>query len=222
LDKLVQREKWLRHRLERPAMDRARTEFMELQQVQLSSVTFVLGEAILGEPGTKVTHHPVARDLGDYAGGSDAQADAIAVDDGRLRKWKRNHRQPVDQDVVGRFDQGFDRQAHGAVARAQNVDPIDLDGINNTDSPSDFGLRDEFAIDFLAQFRRELFGIVQATMTEFFGENHCGRDDWSRQRTSASFVNARNARDSDGAEFFLVTKSAAPIHPRKSLADLRE
>jgi len=118
--------------------------------MQFSSVTFVLAEAILGELSTKVTHHPVARHLGDDAGGSDAQANAITVDDGRLRKGKGDHRQPVDQDMVRRFDQGFDRQPHGAVARAQNVDPIDLDGINNTDSPSDFGIDDELAIDFFA------------------------------------------------------------------------
>ena len=124
--------------------------------------------------------------------------------------------------MVGSFDQRFDRQAHGAVARAQNVDPIDLDGINNTDSPSDFGIRDQVAINLFAQFRRELFGIVQAAMTEFFGENHCGRGDWTRQRTAAGFINPRNARNSDGTEFFLVTKSAAPVHPHKSLADLRE
>ena len=125
--------------------------------MQFGSITFMLAETILWKLRAKVTHDPVARYLGDYAGGSDAQTDAIAVDDCRLRKRKWDHRQAVDQDVVGRFDQGFDRQAHGAVARAQDIDPIDLDGINNTDSPSDFGLRDEFAIDFLAQFRRELF-----------------------------------------------------------------
>jgi hypothetical protein len=59
-------------------------------------------------------------------------------------------------------------------------------------------------------------------MPEFFRENHCGRNHWTRQRTAARFVDPGNARDSDGAEFFLVTKSAAPIHPLKSLADLRE
>ena len=95
--------------------------------MQLGSVTFVLAETILRELRAKVTHHPVARDLGDHAGGSDAQADAITVDNCSLRKWKRDHRQSVDQNVLGRFHQGFDRQAHGAVARAQNVDPIDLD-----------------------------------------------------------------------------------------------
>src|SRR5437870_12256676 len=180
-------------------MDRARAEFMELQEMQFGAVTFMLAERILRKLPAKVTHHSVARDLGDYAGGSDAHADAITIDDRRLRKWKRDHRQPVDQYVVGRFDQGFDRQAHGAVARAQNVDPIDLDGINNTDSPSDFGIRDEFAIDLFAQFRRELFGIIQTTMTKFFSKNDSRGDNRTRQRAAASFVNPSDARDSDGA-----------------------
>jgi hypothetical protein len=114
--------------------------------------------------------------------------------------------------MVGSFDQRFDRQAHGAVACVQNVDPINLDGINNTDSPSDFGIKDQVAINLFAQFRREQFGIVQAAMTEFFRENHCGRNNWTCQRTAAGFVNACNARDSDGTELFFVTKSAAPIH----------
>jgi hypothetical protein len=128
--------------------------------MQFGSVTFMLAERILRKLRAKVTHHSVACYLGNHAGGSDAQADAITVYDGRLRKWKRDYRQSVDQHVLWGFDQGFGRQAHRAVACAQNVDPIDLDGINNTDSPSDFEITDEFAIDFLAQFRRELFGIV--------------------------------------------------------------
>jgi hypothetical protein len=125
--------------------------------------------------------------------------------------------------VVGLFDQRFDRQAHGAVACAQNVDPIDLDGINNTDSPSDFGIRDQIAINLFAQFRPELFGIVQAAMTEFFRENHRGCDNWTCQRTAAGFINPRNAHNSDGTEFFLVTKAAPPVgHRRKPSTDLRE
>ncbi len=186
--------------------------------MQFSSVAFVLAEAILGELSAKVTHQPVACDLGDDAGGSDAQADTITVDDSRLRKGKRDDGQPVDQSVIRRFDQGFDRQTHGAVAGAQNVDPIDLDGINNTDSPSDFGIRNQVAINLFAQFRRELFGIVQATMTEFFRKNDSRGDNRTRQCTTAGFVNPGDARDSDGAEFFLVTKSAAPIGHRQKLS----
>jgi hypothetical protein len=45
---------------------------MESQQMQLGSVTFVLAETILWELRAKVTHHLVARYLGDYAGSSDA------------------------------------------------------------------------------------------------------------------------------------------------------
>jgi hypothetical protein len=63
---------------------------MEFQQMQFGSVTFVLVETILRELGAKVTHHPVARHLGNHAGGSDAQANAVTVDNGSLRKWKRN------------------------------------------------------------------------------------------------------------------------------------
>jgi hypothetical protein len=72
--------------------------------MQLSSIAFVLVEAILRELGAKVTHHSVARYLGDHAGGSDAQTDAVAVNDGSLRKWKRNDWQSINQDVIGRVD----------------------------------------------------------------------------------------------------------------------
>jgi hypothetical protein len=195
---------------------------MELQQMQFRSVTFVLIEAILGKLSAKVTHDPVPGYLGDHAGGSDAQANAITIDNCGLREWEGNYRQTINQNVVRRFEQRFNREAHRTVAGAQDVDPIDFDGINNSDGPADCRFSDQFAIDFFAQFRRKLFGVIQATMTEFFRENHCGRYDWPRQRTATSFVNPRDARDSDGAQFFLVTKSAATVHPRKSLADLRE
>jgi len=72
--------------------------------MQFGSVTFVLTETILRELGAKVTHHPVAGDFGDDTGGGDAQANAIAVNDGRLRKGKRDNRQPVDQNMVRRFE----------------------------------------------------------------------------------------------------------------------
>ena len=140
----------MRHRLERSAMDRARAEFMELQKMQFCSVTFVLAERILRELPAKVTHDPVARDLRDHACRGDAQADAIAIDNCRLRKWKRNHRQTVNQNVVRRFEQRFNREAHRSVARTQDVNPVDLNRIYNADGPSDFGIRNQFAIDFFA------------------------------------------------------------------------
>jgi hypothetical protein len=103
-----------------------------------------------GKLRAKVTHDPVARDLRDHACRGDAQADAIAIDNCRLRKWKRNHRQTINQNVVRRFEQRFNREAHRTVARAQDVNPVDLNRIDNADGPSDFGIRNQLAIDFFA------------------------------------------------------------------------
>jgi hypothetical protein len=108
--------------------------------MQFCSVTFVLAETILWELRAKVTHDPVARDLRDHACRSDAQADAIAIDNCRLRKWKRNHRQTIYQNVVRRFEQRFNREAHRTMARPQDVNPVDLNRIDNADGPSDFGI----------------------------------------------------------------------------------
>ena len=96
------------------------------------------------------------------------------------------------------------------------------DGINNANGPSDFGIGHQLRINFLSQFRRKLFGIVQATMAEFFRKNYCSGHDRTRQCSSTSLINPGNPRQADGAQFFLVTKSASPVHLRKSLADLRE
>ena len=108
--------------------------------MQFCSVTFVLTEAILWELRAEVTHDPVARDFRDYARRGDAQADAIAIDNCRLRKWKRNYRQTINQNVVRRFEQRFNRDPHGSVASAEDVNPVDLNRIDNADGPSDFGI----------------------------------------------------------------------------------
>ena len=138
--------------------------------MQFCSVTFVLAETILRELRAKVTHDPVTGDLRDHACRGDAQADAIAIDNCRLRKWKRNYRQAINQNVIRRFEQRFDGEAHRTVARAQDINPIDLKRIDNADGPPDFGIRNELAIDFFAQFRRELFGIVQDDDAGIFRE----------------------------------------------------
>jgi hypothetical protein len=113
---------------------------MKLQKMQFCSVTFVLVEAILRELSTKVTHDSVTSDFCDHACRSDAQADAIAIDNCGLRQWEWNHRQTIDEDVVWRLEQGFDGQAHRTVARAEDIDPINLNRIDNANRPSDFGI----------------------------------------------------------------------------------
>src|SRR5207237_3281991 len=100
-DDFFEREKRLRHRLERAAMDRTGSKFMESGEMQFGAVTLVLIETIFGKSRAEVTHDPIACDLRDHARGRDRQAVAIAVDDRGLWKWKWKNRESVDEDVIG-------------------------------------------------------------------------------------------------------------------------
>jgi hypothetical protein len=131
----------LRHRLERSAMDRTRPEFMEFQEMQFGAVTFMLAETIFGKMGAEVTHHSVTGDFGDHAGGGNAKAEAIAVYDGGLWPWKGNHGQTIDQNVIGRDGKRGNSHAHRFMGRTQDINPVDLDRIDNADGPADFGVR---------------------------------------------------------------------------------
>jgi len=108
--------------------------------MQFGAVTFMLAETIFGKMAAEVTHHSVAGDFGDHAGGGNAKAEAIAVYDGGLWTWKGNNRQAIDQNVIGRDGERGNRHAHRFMRRAQDIDTVDLDGIDNTDCPVDFGV----------------------------------------------------------------------------------
>ena len=180
--------------------------------MKLSAITFVLAEAIVGKVGAEVTHDSVACDFCDYTGGGDGKAEAIAIDNSGLGNWKRNDGQPINQHVVRRAGERGNGLAHRLVRCAQNIDAVDLDAIDNPDCPGEVGITGQVLINFFAQFRRKLFGIVQAPVTEFFRKNDGGSYNRTRQSAPASLVDPGNTSDANGAEFFLITKSTAPIH----------
>ena len=91
----------MRHRFERSAMNRTRPVFMQFNQMQIRAVAFVLAEAILGKPSAKVAHNRVASDFGNHTGRGDAEAEAIAIDDCRLRERERENGETVDERMVG-------------------------------------------------------------------------------------------------------------------------
>ena len=128
--------------------------------MQFGAVTFVLAETIFRKSGAEVTHDLVAGHFRDHARRRDRQAKTIAVDDRRLRKRKWKHREAVDQDVFRRRQERDDRQAHGLVRGAQNVEPIDLTMIDDSRCPSHLPVRRKIDIYLFAQLGRELFGIV--------------------------------------------------------------
>jgi len=67
--------------------------------MQLGAVAFVLAETIFREARAEFPHQGIARHFRDHACCRDAQAQAVAIDDRRLRQRKRENRQTVDEDV---------------------------------------------------------------------------------------------------------------------------
>ena len=103
-----------------------RTETLQGGEVVRGAVAPVMGKAVTGMATLQLVHDPVARDLGDDAGGGNAEAERVAIDEGRLHNGKTAHGQAVDEHVIGlRREQGG-RALHGDVRGAEDVDAVDL------------------------------------------------------------------------------------------------
>lgn len=129
---------------------------MQFDQMQFRAVAFVLAEAIFGKTGTEVAHNRVACDFGDHACRGNAEAAAIAIDNCGLRERKRENGKTVDEHMVGSEAQGFNGDAHRLVGRAQDVDRINLNRIDNSDSPRDRLVVDQFVVNFFAALGEKL------------------------------------------------------------------
>jgi len=180
--------------------------------VEFGAVTLVLAEAIFRETRAEVAHNRIPRHLRDHARGRDAQAVAIAIDDGRLRQRKRKHRQAIDQDMVWLNGERGQRGAHRFVGRAQNIDRIDLDRINDTDSPCDRIVPDQVVVNLVAFLRQQLLRVVQFPVPEFLRKNYRGRHDWTGKCAPARFIDPRDGRNPECAQFAFMPESATAIH----------
>jgi hypothetical protein len=190
---------------------------MQFYQVQFRAVAFVLAEAILGKARAEVAHNRVARDFRDYAGGGNAQAEAIAIDNCGLRKRKGENGQAVDEHMVGLETQGVGGDAHRLVRRAQDIDRVDLDRIDNSDRPGDRAVPNQLVIDLFASLGEKLLGIVQPAVPEFFGEDDSGRYDGTGQRPPARFIDAGDRRDAKCAQSAFMPETTATVHGGKIL-----
>ncbi len=125
--------------------------------MQFSPITFVLAKTVFRKMRTEVPHNRVAGHLRNHTRCGDTQAVAITIDDRGLRERKWKHWQSVDKDVLRFRGKSCDREPHRFMRRAQNVDLVDLDGINNADRPAHCRVLNEVAINFLAPLGQELF-----------------------------------------------------------------
>jgi hypothetical protein len=194
---------------------------MQFYEVKFRPVALVLAEAILREPSAEVAHNRVARDLRDHARGGDGEAVAIAVDDRRLRQGKWKYGQPVDEDVLRFKGQSGDRDSHRFVGRAQNIDHVDLDRVNDADRPGDRIVRHQIVVNLFAFLRQKLLRVVQLSVPEFFREDDGRGYDWTRQRATPRFVDARDRGEAESAKLSFVSESAPPIHRQENTVTAR-
>jgi hypothetical protein len=110
---------------------------MQFYQVQFRAVAFVLAKTIFGKTRAEVAHNRVAGDFGNHTGGGDAQAEAVAVDNRRLRQREGENRKTVDQRMIRLKAQGADGGAHRLVSGAQDIDRIDFNRIDDSNRPRD-------------------------------------------------------------------------------------
>jgi hypothetical protein len=185
---------------------------MQFYQVQFRAVAFVLAETIFRKMRAEVAHNRIASDFRDHGRRRNAEAVAIAIDDRRLRQRKGKDRQAVDENVLRLKGEGGDGRAHRLVGRAQDIDRVDLDGIDDADRPCDGAVRNEIAIDFFAFLRQKLFRIVQFPVPKFFRENNRSGYDRSRERATSRFVDTGDGGDTERAQFAFMSEPTATVH----------
>jgi hypothetical protein len=172
----------------------------------------VLAEAILWKTRAEVAHNRIARHFRDHGRGRDAEAVAIAIDDGGLRQRKGKNREAVDENVLRLKGEGGDGRAHRLMGRAQDVDRVDLDRINDAYRPRDSAVRHEILVNLFAFLWQQLFRIVQLTVFELFRENYRGCYNRSGECTTSRFVDAGDTGDTERPEFAFMPETTATVH----------
>ena len=104
------------------------------------------------------------------------------------------------------------RGPHRFVGCTQNIDRIDLDGIDDTDRPRDRIVRDEIVVNLISFFGEQLLRVVQFSVPEFFRKDYRGRHDWTGECAPAGFIDPRDRGNTERAQFAFMPESAAAIH----------
>jgi len=118
-------------------MDRTGTVDLKLLDVRWRSITLILVKPVVGELDMPLLHHTVASDLCNDARCGDTDRFRVTVNDRRLRRLKRRYGKTVDQKMVGLNREIPYRPLHGEVGSLQNVNPVNLDRIGETNTVAD-------------------------------------------------------------------------------------
>ena len=153
---------FLFQRRERQPVDGTRAVFRDGRQMFRRAIALVPVETVGGKLQMIFQHQPVARDLGENAGGGDGITPRVALDDGRLLHAQRLHRAAVHERVRWQRTQLRQRVVHGAMRGLEDIDLVNHRRAHPGDAEFDVAAAGD-VLEILFPLRlRKLFGIVQS------------------------------------------------------------
>ena len=174
-------------------------------EVRLRRVAFMFVETVLRPGLVQCQHLCIALDLGEDRGGADFGDAGIALDDGGCRHVDIRAAVAIDEDMLRRHGQLFHRLFHGQHGGLQDVDAVDLPGIDADHAPGDGAVAYLYGKRFTA-FCTELFGIGQACNGLIPVQYDRGGDHVADQRATAGFIDTRQ-QTLYGGQFFLKIRN---------------
>ncbi len=161
-------------------------------KMKLRPIAFMLCEMITGIAGIHLNHQAVACDFRNDAGGGNGIAQRIASHQRRLLNGKRVDGAAVDEDMPRLDRQRRHGAAHGFVRRTENVEPVNLFGIDDGDRPVKAPAGRQLLVKLLPYGMAKLLGVGQDRMGKPNRQDRGGGDDGPGEGSPPGFVNTGN------------------------------
>lgn len=172
------------------------------------TIALVAGKAILRKAGVEFEHDAVAGDLGDDAGGGDAEAEGVTADNGGVGHGQTGDGQTVHQGVAGRPAERVQGTGHRQVCGAEDVEAVDFVRPGGGDRPADIRVGGEGGVQAFAAARCEFLGVVESGQGDVVGKDDGGGDDGSGEGPASGFINAGDKKNPAGVQGTLAGEIA--------------
>ena len=189
-------------------MYRTGAMFFQRREVLGSSIALMLRKTVIGVKRVPLDHQAIPRDLRNHARGRDAVTQSVATHERGLRNGKGVDGKPIDQHVLHHDPQRSHGAPHRLMRGAQDIDAIDLLGLQDRHRPREVFAGHQLFEDLLALQLGELLRVVQLCDPDLLGHHYSGRDYRPSKWTAPRFIDPRYKTQTSRAKFSFVREVA--------------